>query len=90
MDISPLVPLVGLILIIVNVLVGALGAVVEPRFMGVQLFLAGMTTILISVIDLLNPVGIGAAERLFLFIAGSINCSLGYYMVLLEIRKHGA
>ena len=55
--------------------------------MGVQLFIGGMTTLLISVIDLINPIGIAEYERFLLFLSGCINCSLGYYMVLLELRK---
>jgi hypothetical protein len=84
MEISPLIPLVGLILIVGNIILAAVRPFTAPTAMGVQLFLGGMTTILISVIDLINPVGIMEFERALLFVSGCINCFFGYYMVLLE------
>ena len=87
MQISPLIPLVGLLLIVMNVIVAAVRPSFPPTLMGVQLFIGGMTTLLISVIDLINPTGIAEYERFLLFLSGCINCSLGYYMVLLELRK---
>lgn len=88
--ISPLVPIVGLLVIIGNVVVAAVRPYLPPTVMGVQLFIGGMTTLIIAVIDLLSPIGIAEYERVLLFLAGCINCSIGYYMVLLEIRKQGA
>ncbi len=88
--ISPLVPIVGLLVIIGNVVVAAVRPYLPPTAMGVQLFIGGMTTLIIAVIDLLSPIGIAEYERVLLFLAGCINCSIGYYMVLLEIRKQGA
>ena len=88
--ISPLVPIVGLLVIIGNVVVAAVRPYLPPTVMGIQLFIGGMTTLIIAVIDLLSPIGIAEYERVLLFLAGCINCSIGYYMVLLEIRKQGA
>jgi hypothetical protein len=87
MQISPVVPAFGLILIVFNIVLAALRPYAHPTIMGVQLFIGGMITILIAVVDLINPIGISAYERAVLFISGCINCSVGYYMVLLEIRK---
>ncbi len=87
MPISPLIPLIGLILIVANIFLGMVYPAWSPTAMGVQLFIGGMTTLLISVIDLINPVGITPFERATLFIAGCIDCSAGYYMVLLETRR---
>lgn len=52
--------------------------------MGMELFIAGLVTLMIAVIDVLNPLGIGEGERLIIFVAGCINCFSGYYMALLE------
>jgi hypothetical protein len=91
MQIDPGIPFFGLVLIVVNVAVAAVLPYVAPRFMGVQLFIAGMVTIIIAIVDLINPIGtVVGSERILLFIGGCINCSLGYYMVLLEIQKQGA
>lgn len=90
MTISPLIPLVGLVLIVANIFLAMVYPVWSPTVMGVQLFIGGMTTLLISVIDLINPVGITPGERAILFIAGCIDCSAGYYMVLLETQKQAA
>jgi hypothetical protein len=87
MQISPLVPLFGLLLIIANITLAAVRRYWSPTAMGLQLYVAGMTTILIAVIDLINPLGIVEFERVLLFISGCINCSVGYYMVLLEMRR---
>jgi hypothetical protein len=95
MDISPGVPLVGLVVIVANILVAALSPRFPPRLMGVQLFFSGMVVLTLSVVSLINPVGITEAtphgivglERALLFIMGSINCWVGYYMVLLESRR---
>ena len=87
MNISPVIPLIGLILIIANIFLGIIYPAASPTMMGLQLFIAGMVTLLISVIDLVNPIGITPFERAVLFIAGSIDCSAGYYMVLLETRR---
>jgi len=87
MEISPLVPVVGVVLIVANILVAVLSPYTPPRLMGLELFIAGMATILVSVLDLINPIGISALERALLFIAGSVTCSAGYYMVLLELRR---
>lgn len=89
MQISPLIPIIGLLLIAVNVIIAAVRPSYPPTLMGVQLFIGGMTTLLISVIDLINPIGIAAYERYLLFLSGCINCSAGYYMALLELRKRG-
>lgn len=89
MQISPLIPIIGLVLIVVNVIVAAVRPSFPPTLMGAQLFIGGMATLLISVIDLINPIGIAEYERWLLFLGGCINCSAGYYMVLLEIRKQG-
>lgn len=87
MQISPFVPAAGLLLIIANILLAALRPFWSPTVMGIQLFIGGMTTILIAVLDLLNPIGIPAYERVILFVAGCINCTLGYFMVLREMRR---
>lgn len=90
MQISPAIPVVGLFIIAINVIIAAVRPYAPPRVMGVQLFIGGMTTLVIAVLDLINPIGIGSTERFLLFLAGCINCSIGYYMVLLEIQKRGS
>lgn len=90
MQISWGVPLFGFLLITANIALAAVRPFVSPTVMGIQLFIGGMTTILIAVLDLINPVGISEFERAFLFVAGCINCTVGYYMVLSEIQKRGA
>lgn len=90
MPISPLVPIVGLVVIVGNIIAAALRPSAPPTAMGVQLFVGGMTTLIIAVVDLVNPIGISEFERVLLFVSGCINCSVGYYMTLLEIRKRGA
>lgn len=87
MQISPLIPVVGLLLIIANIVLAAVRPYWSPTAMGIQLFVGGMTTILIAVIDLINPLDIVEFERVLLFVSGCINCSIGYYMVLLEMRR---
>ena len=87
MPISPLIPIVGLLLVAANVILAAVRPYWSPTAMGIQLFFGGMTTILIAVIDLINPVGIVEFERILLFVSGCLNCMLGYYMVLLETRR---
>lgn len=87
MQISPMIPLFGLLLIAANIILAAVRPYWSPTAMGLQLFVGGMTTILIAVIDLINPLGIMEFERLLLFVSGCINCSVGYYMVLLEMRR---
>ena len=81
------IPVVGLLLIIANVVLATVRPYWSPTAMGIQLFIGGMTTILIAVIDLINPLGIVEFERVLLFVSGCINCSIGYYMVLLELRR---
>lgn len=87
MQVSPEVPAFGLTLIVFNVLVALVRPYRPPTFMGVELWIGGMVTLVVAIVDLLNPLGIGAFERTLLFIAGSINCAAGYYMVLLEARR---
>jgi hypothetical protein len=87
MQISLTVPGVGLVLIAFNLLIAAVRPSLGPTMMGLQLFLIGMFTILIAVIDLVNPIGISMLERMGVFVAGCINCSAGYYMVLREMRR---
>lgn len=87
MEISALIPIVGLVVLIGNIVVAVMFPPFPPKAMGMQLFIAGMTTLVIAVVDLLDPTGITAFERMLLFLAGCINCSVGYYMVLLEIQK---
>lgn len=87
MQTLPMIPLVGLLLIIANIALAAVRPYWSPTAMGIQLFIGGMTTILISVIDLINPLGIVEFERVLLFVSGCINCFAGYYMVLLETRR---
>ncbi|MCC7165326.1 MAG: hypothetical protein IT331_22700 [Anaerolineae bacterium] len=89
MQISLGIPLLGLVLVMFNVIVAAVRPYASPTLMGTQLFVGGMITILISVIDLINPIGITEYEGFFLFISGCINCTAGYFMTLLEIRKQG-
>jgi hypothetical protein len=89
MEISPLIPVVGLVLIVGNILLAAMRPYSSPTVMGVQLFIGGMTTLIIAVVDLLNPIGIATSERVLLFVAGCLNCSSGYYMVLLQTRRWG-
>lgn len=84
---SPLIPVVGLALIVANIVLAAVRPYWAPTAMGIQLFTGGMTTILIAVIDLINPVGIVEFERVLLFVSGCLNCTLGYYMTLLEMRR---
>ncbi len=90
MQLSPLVPVVGLLVIIGNIVVAAVRPYLPPTAMGVQLFIGGMTTLIISVIDLIIPIGIAEYENILLFVTGCINCAVGYYMVLLEMRKQEA
>lgn len=87
MNVNPLIPLVGLIVIIGNIVVAAVRPYSPPTVMGIQLFIGGMTTLTVAVVDLLNPIGIAEYERLLLFLAGCINCSIGYYMVLLQSQR---
>jgi hypothetical protein len=89
MQISTVVPAFGLILLVFNIVLAAVRPLAHPTIMGIQLYIAGMITLLIAVIDLINPIGITATERAVLFISGCLNCFIGYYMVLLEIRKRG-
>ncbi len=84
---SPLIPIIGLALIIANIVLAAARPYWAPTAMGIQLFIGGMTTILIAVIDLINPLGIAEFERVLLFVSGCLNCALGYYMALLEMRR---
>lgn len=90
MPISPLVPVLGLFVIAANILVSALRPSLSPTLMGVQLFIGGMTTLIIAVVDYLAPVDITEFERVLLFVSGCVNCAIGYYMTLLEMRKRGA
>lgn len=87
MTINTLIPIVGLLIIIGNIVLAVLQPAMPPTAMGVQLFIGGMTTLIIAVVDVIDPIGVGAFERALLFVAGCINCSIGYYMVLLEIQK---
>jgi hypothetical protein len=87
MQISPMIPLFGLLLIAANIILAAVRPYWSPTAMGLQLFVGGMLTILIAVVDLINPLGIMEFERVLLFVSGCINCSVGYYMVLLETRR---
>lgn len=82
MIVSPIIPLIGLGLILSNILVAIVRPYLPPTLMGIQLFLGGIVTLLTAVIDLINPLGIGEFERFFVFSAGCINCCVGYYMVL--------
>lgn len=90
MPISPFLPFIGLAVIVGNIVLAAVRPQYPPTVMGVQLFIGGMTTILVAVVDVINPIGIPEYERVLLFITGCINCSIGYYMALLEIYKRGA
>jgi hypothetical protein len=87
MSISPAVPVFGLLLVAINVLIAAVRPYLPPTVMGIQLYLAGLTTLTIAVLDLINPIGIAPYERVILFVGGCINCSLGYYMALLENQR---
>ena len=87
MEISALIPIVGLLVLILNIVIAVMLPPFPPKAMGVQLFIAGMTTLIIAVVDLVDPIGISAFERMLLFLAGCVNCSVGYYMVLLEIQR---
>lgn len=88
MQISTLIPIVGVIVILANILACALFPYSTPTIMGVQLFIGGMTTLTIAIVALINPIqGISGFERMLLFVAGCINCSTGYYMVLLHLRR---
>lgn len=87
MQLSSLVPIVGLLVIVGNILIAAVRPYLPPYVMGVQLFIGGMTTLIIAVLDLISPIGIAEYERVLLFVTGCINCSLGYYMVLMENQK---
>lgn len=82
MTIDPTVPLFGLILIAANILLAAARPFAPPALMGLQLFTGGLFTLMISVVDLVNPLGIAPTERLIAFMAGTLNCAAGYYMVL--------
>lgn len=53
---------------------------VTVEVMGTLLFIAGLIMILIALVDLFNPLGIGTVERLVLFGAGVLTCVLGYFM----------
>ena len=87
MQISFYIPLLGLVLIAANVVLAAVRPFRSPTVMGIQLFFGGMVTLMIAVIDLINPVGIIELERVLLFVSGCVNCFIGYYMVLLESRR---
>ena len=88
MPITPLIPIVGLIVIVANIVACATFPYSSPTIMGLQLFVGGMTTLIIAVVALINPMqGISGFERMLLFVAGSINCSIGYYMVLLHLQR---
>lgn len=87
MPINPLIPIVGLVLLITNIILAVVRPSSPPTAMGVQLFIGGMTTLVIAVVDLIDPVHISSFERILLFLAGCINCSAGYYMILLEMQK---
>ncbi len=87
MEISALIPIVGLVVIVANIVLAAVRPYSPPTVMGVQLFIGGMTTITVAVVDLLNPIGITAFEHVLLFVSGCINCSIGYYMVLLQTQR---
>lgn len=87
MQSSPVLPLVGLLLIIANILLAALRPYWSPTAMGIQLFLGGMVTLIVAVVSLINPLGFSEMERVVLFVCGCINCAVGYYMALLEMRR---
>ncbi len=89
MQISPVVPFVGLLVIILNLVAAAARPSFPPTVMGIQLFIGGMTTLIIAVVDLIIPIQIAPFERFLLFFSGCVNCSVGYYMVLLELQKRG-
>lgn len=87
MQISPIVPLFGLVLIAANVGLSLFLPQALPKAVGLQLYVAGLVTLLVSVIDLINPLGISAGERVFVFCAGSLDCGIAYYMVLRDSRS---
>ena len=87
--VSPTIPVVGFIIIAANIIFAAFRPYSSPTVMGVQLFIGGMITLIISVLDLLNPIGISPFERMTLFVAGCIDCSAGYFMVLARSRQVG-
>lgn len=82
----PQYPLLTLLIMLVlfNVLITFALPARSRVVMGTELFIAGIVTLIIAVMDLLNPLGISDGERLILFVAGCINCFTGYYMTLLE------
>jgi vacuolar-type H+-ATPase subunit I/STV1 len=84
---APFIPIIGLLLIVANIALAATRPYWSPTAMAIQLFIGGMTTLLIAVIDLINPLGITELEQVLLFVSGCINCALGYYMTLLELRR---
>lgn len=85
MAIDPIVPLIGFILIAANVLLAVMSPFSPPAIMGLQLFTGGLITLMVSVVDIVNPLGIGPVERFLTFAAGSGNCFAGYYMVLQSV-----
>ena len=50
------------------------------ELMGILLFLVGLITLIIGVVATLVAIGIGGFERIVLFGAGVMTCSLGYLM----------
>jgi hypothetical membrane protein len=87
MQSSPLLPLVGLLLMTANILLAALRPYRAPTAMGIQVFVGGMVTLTVAVVSLINPLGFAELERVVLFVSGCINCAVGYYMALLEMRR---
>lgn len=85
MAIDPVVPAIGFVLIAANVLLAVLSPYLSPAIMGLELFVGGLMTLVVSVVDIVNPLGIGPVERFLAFAAGSGNCFAGYYMVLQSI-----
>jgi hypothetical protein len=84
MQIEPWVPLTGLFLIILNVAIAVLRPYWLATLLGIQMFIGGLTTLTISVVHLVNPVGIEGAEQFLAFVTGSLNCTIAYFMVLYE------
>jgi hypothetical protein len=76
--------LILIVLVFFNVFIAFLNAPFTRTMMGIELFMGGIFTLIIPIADLLGNLGIGVVEGFLLFFAGTLDCIIGYYMVLRE------
>ena len=50
------------------------------QLMGLLIFLVGLFMLIVAIVAVLSPIGIGLGERILLFGGGVITCALGFYM----------